>query len=677
MAAATLVVMMLGVGVLQGEAEYLAGAAAEETGQCAQAMPAFQACAAMPSPLRAFARVRAARCLAKSGDIEGAIQAYKAVLAQETLGPWQRMARLHLARLLKDLKRYGEAAPFFAEGLNVTTQTWRLQEYVFHAAENLVTLDPANTEHYRYFRTVVSNTLHVGSRIDMARKLAVSPETEDKVLAVYGFLRSSAYKEAAATLLASPQDLKTTDGGPLDVALVEIALEKGTAKTPDALAVIQNLIAGNKDNPWLRAWLYYGACLASIGGRQGDASLLCDALAQYYPRAMETGEALWKFAEYREGAKDAEGAADTFERLATVNPEHRLAPFALFHAGRLRLAAKGLDAALPAWETLARSFPEHARTSEAWYAAAQCCRAKGDAARAQGFLTQAAGRGVGDYFAHRAFAQIDVPGVAPAPNLLIDGLNTVLRPFPVATTPPSPSPAGLETIPALQRLRFFAGNGLEESDWEAIELCETFQGHPYEGVLYRFLAEAGLAHTALEYAAARGWGLGNGKKNLDRLRLEYPRAYWPAVKDLAKQLGLDPYLILAVARQESTFRPSLVSHAGAAGVMQVMPGTARYVAKIEPSVSPEDASHLKHPIVSLRIGANYLMRMVERSGGNLVYALASYNAGPGNCAKWKKAFTSYDHDAFVAAIPFTETRDYVKKVLANYAAYRSLYPDGE
>jgi len=132
-----------------------------------------------------------------------------------------------------------------------------------------------------------------------------------------------------------------------------------------------------------------------------------------------------------------------------------------------------------------------------------------------------------------------------------------------------------------------------------------------------------------------------------------------------------------VARQESTFRPSLVSHAGATGVMQVMPGTASYVAKIEPSVLPDDVTRLKHPAVSLRIGANYLMRMVERSGGHLMYALASYNAGPGNCAKWKKAFGNYDFDAFVAAIPFTETRDYVKKVLANYAAYRSLYPGTE
>ncbi|MBP8130803.1 MAG: transglycosylase SLT domain-containing protein [Candidatus Hydrogenedentes bacterium] len=677
MTAVPLITILFTLGVLPGEAEYLAAAAAEDAGQFLQAAQAFDACATAPGPLRAFARVRAARCRAKGGDAEGAIRAYQSVLAQEPGGPWQRMTLLHLAGLLADLKRYADAAPLFAEGLKTAARPWWMRDYAFRAAENLVTLEPAKPEHYAYFRSVVSSTLLVRPRLDAARKLALSPVAEDRVLAVYGFLRSSSWKEAAATLLAAPQALKTSGGVPLDLAVFQRLLEQGAAKAPDGLASVQDAIAKNRDNPWLRAWLYYGVCLAVSGGRQSDAAFFCDALAQQCPQSMDTGEALWKLAESREGAGDAAGAADTFERLAAVNSGHRLAPFALFHAGRLRLAAKGLDAALPAWETLAQGYPEHMRTSEAWYAAAQFCGAKGDAARAQVFLTRAAGRGTGDYFAHRAFAQIELPGAAPVPNLLIDGRNTVLRPFPVAATPPGQLPAGFESIPAIERLRFFAGNGLEESEWEALELCETFQGCPCEGLVYRILAEAGLAHTALECAAVNGWGIESGKKTLDRLRLEYPRAYWPAVKDLAKQLGLDPYLVLAVARQESTFRPSLVSHAGATGVMQVMPGTASYVAKIEPSVLPDDVTRLKHPAVSLRIGANYLMRMVERSGGHLMYALASYNAGPGNCAKWKKAFGNYDFDAFVAAIPFTETRDYVKKVLANYAAYRSLYPGTE
>jgi soluble lytic murein transglycosylase len=65
--------------------------------------------------------------------------------------------------------------------------------------------------------------------------------------------------------------------------------------------------------------------------------------------------------------------------------------------------------------------------------------------------------------------------------------------------------------------------------------------------------------------------------------------------------------------------------------------------------------------------------MVERSGGNLVFATASYNAGPGNVDKWRRANPTRDMQDFIDAIPFTETRGFVKKVLGNYAAYRSIY----
>ena len=66
--------------------------------------------------------------------------------------------------------------------------------------------------------------------------------------------------------------------------------------------------------------------------------------------------------------------------------------------------------------------------------------------------------------------------------------------------------------------------------------------------------------------------------------------------------------------------------------------------------------------------------MLDRSDGNVAYALASYNGGPGNCDKWVHQFGKADIETFIESIPFSETRDYVKIVLGNYAAYCSLYP---
>ncbi|MBI3118300.1 MAG: lytic transglycosylase domain-containing protein, partial [Candidatus Hydrogenedentes bacterium] len=193
----------------------------------------------------------------------------------------------------------------------------------------------------------------------------------------------------------------------------------------------------------------------------------------------------------------------------------------------------------------------------------------------------------------------------------------------------------------------------------------------------RVVAEAGFAHTALQFAVARGWGVAEGKPTLDRLRLEFPRAYWPQVQALAKETGVDPYLILAVAKQESTFRAGIQSSAGATGVMQLMPGTAAWLAKVEDNITEAHVSDLKSPENSIRLGAYYLMRMVDRSNQNLIFATASYNAGPGNNEKWRKRFGGYAVDEFIEAIPYEETKGYVKKVLGNYAAYRTLYPESK
>jgi soluble lytic murein transglycosylase len=169
----------------------------------------------------------------------------------------------------------------------------------------------------------------------------------------------------------------------------------------------------------------------------------------------------------------------------------------------------------------------------------------------------------------------------------------------------------------------------------------------------------------------------DGHPSTARRRVSYPRGYWPEVLKIGKEAGVDPYLVLAVARQESMFRPAIKSYAGATGVMQLMPGTAKHLAQKNPHITPEHAADLESPANSLRLGAYYLRSMLDRSKGNLVFALASYNAGPGNCDKWRAKFGSVDMETFIDSIPFFETREYVKIVLGNYAAYYSLYPPVE
>lgn len=226
------------------------------------------------------------------------------------------------------------------------------------------------------------------------------------------------------------------------------------------------------------------------------------------------------------------------------------------------------------------------------------------------------------------------------------------------------------------RLRFFAFNGYPEAEWESLSLTESIADHANPELIYRGIGEGGTSYSAMEWAFEKDFGVGeDGSISVERWRIRYPRPYWEYVTALAKEFDLDPYLILSIARQESTYRPSLTSHAGAKGLMQLMPSTAKWLADVDENVSQTNAARLDMPKHSLRMGTAYFKRMLDRSDGNIIYALASYNAGPGNCDKWRKRNPQHTMDEFVEDIPFPETQNYVKRILAHYATYKSIYPE--
>ncbi|MFP4503044.1 MAG: transglycosylase SLT domain-containing protein [Candidatus Hydrogenedentota bacterium] len=675
MLAAVTATTLMFLGGIAGDAAFLAGALAFDDGDVDTARQAFAHCARIEGPLAHYAHVRLADCQRENGDTTGAEAAYRAVLAETPRGPWRRLAAARLAGLLRTQERYTEAAPFYAKVTDIQPLSWRIEPIAWAEAENLVDIDPANPAHYAHFRPVAAETLYHKSRRDAARQLRKSPRSEDRALAVFAFVRSGAYDDARNLLLASAGALRNGEGGavPSPEQLRDWVTKKDLANDDARKQQLEALARPNTDNPWMRAWLYYGVRSLLGGGNRNDAGVLCGLLATHFPKSREMGESLWLHAKALEAGQPIE-AASTYYALATANPDHRLAPWALYHAGRLWLSRDIEQKALDAWERLRKNYPNHTRTGQALYDAARHFEEVGDNDLMRHYLALTAAVGVGDYYAHRALARLEGPEDGQVPHLPIAGGQTILQPMPLDTTPQPPYPPGFSVIPVVERVRFFGRHGIEEGEWEAAEICHTFDGHPYIGTLYRMLAEAGFAHTVQTFADAAGWGMNDGQPTLERLRILYPLSHWDTVYPTAKQATVDPYLLLAVARQESTFRPNLVSHAGASGVMQVMPGTARYVANADPNVTAEDARRLKHPPASFRLGAYYLLRMIARSENNLVDTLASYNAGPGNLSKWRRQSPNHGHDAFLEVIPFWETEQYVKRVLGNYAAYYSLYP---
>lgn len=151
----------------------------------------------------------------------------------------------------------------------------------------------------------------------------------------------------------------------------------------------------------------------------------------------------------------------------------------------------------------------------------------------------------------------------------------------------------------------------------------------------------------------------------------YPLKYWREVQRSVEGTGVDGRMFHALVREESNFNHQIVSHAGARGLAQLMPGTAATVARWLGTTAPKSA--LFDVDLNLRLGARYLQFLSERYGGNPVLMCAGYNAGEGNVDKWLETRGNTPSDEFVERIPFRETRHYVKRVLRTSQTYRVLY----
>jgi soluble lytic murein transglycosylase len=172
-----------------------------------------------------------------------------------------------------------------------------------------------------------------------------------------------------------------------------------------------------------------------------------------------------------------------------------------------------------------------------------------------------------------------------------------------------------------------------------------------------------------------------GTKNVIVWSQRYPTPYRELLVEQADKAKVDPAFAYGLIRQESRFVTDASSSVGAAGLMQLMPATAKWTAK---HIGLANYSHGKINDVNtnLLLGVSYLKYVLDQFDGDPVLAAAAYNAGPNRVRSWqaamaqdpaaKSANTQLAQDIWIENIPFAETRNYVKKVSANTEAYRQV-----
>ena len=227
----------------------------------------------------------------------------------------------------------------------------------------------------------------------------------------------------------------------------------------------------------------------------------------------------------------------------------------------------------------------------------------------------------------------------------------------------TPAPASRPDHPAIERmLELYAVGDLVHARREWNWMFDRFST-PDQSALIDLAAGIGWIEQAI-YGA-------NRPELIDLVTLRFPTPYLHLYRRLAFQTDLPLPLLLAVTRKESAFNPRAVSPSGAVGLMQLMPPTARYTATKARLEQPSQRD-LFDPVANIELGAHHLADLMDRYDGHRVLVAGAYNAGPSRVAGWRKERRELPTDAWIEAIPISETRDYVQAVLAFDLVYAHL-----
>jgi soluble lytic murein transglycosylase len=242
--------------------------------------------------------------------------------------------------------------------------------------------------------------------------------------------------------------------------------------------------------------------------------------------------------------------------------------------------------------------------------------------------------------------------------------------IPIVLPPRAPAPSAEDLAPIA------ANPGFARAQ-KFYELGLRVEGHREWNWQLRGMSDRELL-AAAEYARSLSL-LDRMINTSDRTRNEFdftqrfPSPFRDAMVQYSSPLGLDETWVYGLIRQESRFIMDARSHVGAAGLMQLMPATARYVAR-KMNVADFSPARVNERDMNIQLGTGYLKLVLDDLDGNAVLATAAYNAGPGRPRAWRSSLVRPVEGAiFAETIPFNETRDYVKKVMSNTVYYAALF----
>jgi soluble lytic murein transglycosylase len=429
------------------------------------------------------------------------------------------------------------------------------------------------------------------------------------------------------------------------------------ARRRDDRAAMNNLIERLAQtypaSRWRLESLWALANLNLVDNQIANYEPLYRACYESFPSDPRAAECHWKvtWAHYMRRSGDA---ADYLRAHLRTFPGSDNAPAALYFLARLSESANDATAARVYYNEIIREYPNHYYTPLA--------------------RERLAAGNAGTAVTRLAAVRTPLDANRPDSNPASEFLHTIAFPTRMRARD---FQANAVAKARVERARMLAAASLD--DWAEIELRYAAQNEDQPHVIALELAVEASHQDAYPQAlrflkryASDYLYYPIDSAPSDFWRLAFPLPYRADFERFARQQNLDPFLLAALARQESEFDPKAVSPSSARGLTQIMPGTGRELSR-HLQLKPYTTARLFQPAVNLQLGAYYLRSIADNFEGKWEATLAGYNAGPARAKSWLTWAEFREPAEFVESIPFRETRYYVQIVLRNADLYRRIY----
>lgn len=415
--------------------------------------------------------------------------------------------------------------------------------------------------------------------------------------------------------------------------------------------------------------MYLRAEFARNEGALAEHDTLVAQISQQYPNSRWLEEALYSSGNMYLVKRDPAHAITNYMELVTRFPHSVYAPSAHWRSAWLNYRLRKNADAARMFDEQITLYPGGQEIPGALYWRGRLYEdVEGNFGQALNFYRALNGAYVNSYYAMLGRQRLAVIGnrEAVAPPAVLASVRPVENPHLIASLP--------EDDPHLIKARLLANAALNEYIRPEIQLSPTSGqwGALAEAQIYQSFGENARALQTMKRSKTPFSSLPVAEVPTVYWQLVFPRPYWQQLSADAQNQGLDPYLVASLIRQESEFNPGAVSRANAYGLMQLLPSTAKMLAKKQ-GERHFNANELFDPTENLRLGTTYLRENIDRYGGQVEYALAAYNAGDAPVRQWIASGDYKDIPEWVESIPYTETRDYVQSILRNREVYRAVY----